>query len=124
MKNKKLSAGYQQGGLTGETWVSESAKHQKPYLEGKRIQHPELKMKTYQVETSHGALKKIKGDAIPQKGSKTINQARLEKGQAPRNVTNLEKLQHGKKQNLGIKGPQNLAEFNEAVRNIKEVGTA
>ncbi|CAE7248371.1 unnamed protein product [Symbiodinium sp. CCMP2456] len=123
VKNGELPAGHNQGGPMGETWVSESAKHQKKYLAEKQAQHPELNMKTYQVETSAKALKKVKSEAVPQQGSKRLNRNLEAAGERPKNVTNAEQLGgHPKgKQNIGIKGQENLSDFNKTVRKIKEV---
>eukprot|EP00439_Symbiodinium_sp_Y106_P055428 s4204_g7.t1 len=123
VKSGELPAGHNQGGPMGETWVSESAKHQKPYLEAKRAQQPELNMKTYQVETSAKALKNVKSEAVPQQGSGRLNRNLVEAGERPKNVTNAEQIRgHPKgKQNIGIKGQENLSDFNKTVRKIKEV---
>lgn len=123
VKSGELPAGHNQRGPMGETWVSESAKHQKPYLEAKRAQQPELNMKTYQVETSAKALKNVKSETVPQQGSGRLSRNLVEAGERPKNVTNAEQIRgHPKgKQNIGIKGQENLSDFNKTVRNIKEV---
>ena len=118
VENQKLFPARNQGGPLGETCVTESAKHSKDFSI-QRAQTTGSTQSTVQMNLDSSAYSKIKSDAIPQRGSSTINN-----GASPvKNVYTTENLagHPQNKINLNIKGPDNLAKFNDAMQKVKIV---
>lgn len=123
VKNQKFSHGFKQGGPKGETCFSESTSHSRTYLPDKMKKQPELDYKCYQGKVDNSFLMEVKSNSIHQQGSKQINKLQIDEGKAPFNIRNIERLENhpSGKVNLLIKGPENLAEFNDHVQKIKQI---
>lgn len=119
VKQQKLSPAHNQGGVMGETSVSKSVKHSKTFMAERAESRGGVSQSTVQINADARAYSKIRSNAIPQKGSRIINQQL----QSVKNVFNTERLKnHPKgKVNLIIKGSENLKEFNKTVKSIKVV---
>lgn len=123
VEDKKFPRGYNQDPMKGETWFSESLKHQRAFLERKVRNEAPLDWKALEGWADKDFIDKMKQDCIQQGGSKKTNDSLLKRKEDPKNITNKERLEDDPDGhiNIGIKGDKNLARFNDHVKKITEI---
>uniref|UniRef100_A0A7M5V751 Uncharacterized protein n=1 Tax=Clytia hemisphaerica TaxID=252671 RepID=A0A7M5V751_9CNID len=117
MKNQKLQWPYitnPRNKYNGEKWMTESVQHTREFK-----QQTQSCPNVVEIQVNKFGYKNIKKDAIPQKGSFSVQPKGKEVVKF--NITNKERLAGTEKINLGLKGGANVDKFNESVISVSKV---
>jgi len=109
---------------TKEKWITEEIGHSRTFKTEKKGVQPQQPEKVVEFKVRKKQYKQdVKDHMIDQRGSAKENRARIDRGERPYNLCNRERLTEfpERKVNVGLKGPENIGNFNDTVITIKAV---